>query len=793
MKEKEDYDAALPGGTVQLPDQIQTYKFTADRVAEIKSLLGAIANPTQTKLVFQTLPKHMRRRAMSHNPKRLPRKYRAAHIAQMRKSGVATVGKRPSRKYRRKAGNLQREYVRRQRRAAWLETHIWHAKRFHMVERWGYKLAQSSCDKTYRSSYRATVHHCLLQDISYMSAIELIGPLERLAAGFAGLKAPTGLGVAAKCYIQGQREGTIDLFRNGLYPLGALGRVSFIWKPSTDEHQLRTVWLFAHASVYTAIVAELVGVFELKIKTPLTYKNAHVCLTELKGSLNRFRLTGRLSQAILSKAFRCKAGTNAEQTPKLHQFMSSVDGVVAYKCQSNYWANVAAITSPAVLQPNMVLGLTIEDPRINRPSRRSKALPAASVEPPRVPLEIPTSNSVSAIWSAEIRQELTAAKMPTSKLCEARNEYALVPGAPIEFEQKLTPIPVMLIQRPGCQNGKSKQLGYGSGYDVLVPGGYGISTWMCLIMWGAKAGGLREHETVHREGGHDEHLPDTMTARHLAADRAKELRTAYFRKPPNKRENYKKLSITSPFTCSWLQLVKDWSAADGELSDFYVLRDHKKLDDIQQALLGRGGGGGGGAIQIQSNCLIPIQLQMVGRGTIDDNAIICLAKTRDFRTDKKQRKSFRNDPVYTEPLQRDESEAERKMLRSKHLALLKRLRRRRVRSKRRKQETAERRVLIAKPETAAIVAEQLRRMRELWLPEEVTSMRHQCSREVIGQVTHGNFSFIEATEAAVGYVSWRGLQAVMDGGGNHQKQPQVLVRATNSRQYRLAVLKVCPL
>ena len=44
--------------------------------------------------------------------------------------------KRPSRRYRRRPSNLLEEYNRRQRKGSvWLETHIWHAKRFHMADR----------------------------------------------------------------------------------------------------------------------------------------------------------------------------------------------------------------------------------------------------------------------------------------------------------------------------------------------------------------------------------------------------------------------------------------------------------------------------------------------------------------------------------------------------------------------------------------------------------------------------------------------------------------------------------
>ena len=69
----------------------------------------------------------------------------------------------PSRRHRRRPSNLLSEYQRRQRNNAWLETHIWHAKRFKMTTAWGYRLPLHPSDKSLRACYRATTYHCLLQ------------------------------------------------------------------------------------------------------------------------------------------------------------------------------------------------------------------------------------------------------------------------------------------------------------------------------------------------------------------------------------------------------------------------------------------------------------------------------------------------------------------------------------------------------------------------------------------------------------------------------------------------------
>ena len=139
-----------------LPHELQVGRFLEARAEEIKALenelvrtgKGKLASQQVTSshsfniaslpLIISKVPRHMRRRAVSHNPKRLPRRLRPAHSSQRDKSGgEGRVVKRPSRRHRRRPKNLIEEYVRRQRpgRPLWLETPLWHAKRFHMADR----------------------------------------------------------------------------------------------------------------------------------------------------------------------------------------------------------------------------------------------------------------------------------------------------------------------------------------------------------------------------------------------------------------------------------------------------------------------------------------------------------------------------------------------------------------------------------------------------------------------------------------------------------------------------------
>ena len=84
-------------------------------------------------------------------------------LVKLEKRTINGKVKLPSRKHRRRPGNLLSDYMRRQRQNVWLGTHIWHAKRFKMVTEWGYRLAYRPCDKNLRACYRSTRHHCLLQ------------------------------------------------------------------------------------------------------------------------------------------------------------------------------------------------------------------------------------------------------------------------------------------------------------------------------------------------------------------------------------------------------------------------------------------------------------------------------------------------------------------------------------------------------------------------------------------------------------------------------------------------------
>ncbi|XP_028985467.1 LOW QUALITY PROTEIN: ribonucleases P/MRP protein subunit POP1 [Betta splendens] len=251
------------GYAKEMPRHLTGGYFAKARAAEVSAMLKAVKKTTGSCHVFGALPKHMRRRSMSHNIKRLPHRLREVASRMREKSLQAGAKKKEqtkskSRKARRRHGNLLLEFNRRQRKNKWLETHIWHAKRFHMVKKWGYCLGDRPTCKCYRPCYRAMSSHCLLQDLSYYCCIELQGEEDRLLASLSQLTSKeTGPTFSAALCVSGRRQGSVVMYRAERYPSQALGPVSFLWRPRKQGSTHRQLWIWAHPTMKQELLSEL--------------------------------------------------------------------------------------------------------------------------------------------------------------------------------------------------------------------------------------------------------------------------------------------------------------------------------------------------------------------------------------------------------------------------------------------------------------------------------------------------------------------------------------------------------
>ncbi|CAK1545025.1 unnamed protein product [Leptosia nina] len=768
--EATEFDASLGGGE-HLPNTVNSFKFVSSRSIEIAAMTESILKPNKTKLIFQYLPVHMRRRVMSHNCKRLPKKLREGHMEQLKKSGLPPKQKRPSRKFRRRPTNLLEEYTKRQRRIAWLETHIWHAKRFHMIERWGYRLAYRPCDKAFRACYRASSAHCLLQDISYCLPIRITGPLESIEKMFSYMtNRLCGLSITAKAYLSGNRAGFIHMFKPGSYPFGYVGKVEFLWVHVNLTPELI---LFVHPSQVKEMESIMVGIIsesdphkcdnkQMKLISNL----AGVKIQVLYESFNRFRLTGPKSHPILT---HCLKPVNEISTVASNKWVCESNKFnidLLLKEKYDYWSNICNLTSPSQLPARMVIGLTVRDPRWSRPKKRTKAESLDCNISSEHLIKIPDFASSSPLWYTVINNTVKKNAITNAKFIEHITKTNLVPGEINEDDPKIQSIPIVLIQLPGSQNSEYKKIGYGSGWDIIVPSGYGLAFWLTFVMFGARSGGLRETEHLALEMGECYFPPDSESGKLEEKRMELHLRDIYFKRPPSKRVNFIKLGISNPFNYPWTILLKDWS--EQSPNDFFVLRDRKVISELQNALRKKG------TISDISNgdfCLVPIYLHVNGTGTVKEHALICVPEFGDLISTR----------TICEAQHEDPNAKIRKERRKDHLNLLKKLRRKRLKLKK-KATTKSTKQVKRKPHE---LSEYVKNMRELWVPSNINSVRHNCLREVMGYVSKGAFSFTESKCCAIGYVTFNALKHLVD-----SKLNKVLVRNINSTKYRIANIQI---
>ena len=176
---------------------------------------------------------------------------------------------------------------------------------------------------------------------------------------------------------------------------------------------------------------------------------------------------------------------------------------------------------------------------------------------------------MSALWDSDVRKAVKTTQLSQHELNQLKAQH-LVPGTELNLGRQESRIPVLLLQNPGIRGGgKLSQniMGYGSGWDVLLPSGWGMAFWVAMIYRGARAGGALESRSCALQQGVP-HFPDdyidTAAGRDAADALCKELEVKQAKWPPAKRPNYAKLGMSSPFNCQWDKLSDEWSEHCGD-------------------------------------------------------------------------------------------------------------------------------------------------------------------------------------------------------------------------------------
>ena len=317
-----------------------------DRILREKSL-------ATTKLSFQLLPKHMRRRPMSHNKYRIPSRIRPKTLENP--SAKANI----CRKHLRKPRLLTLRYQMRDSKRHWLETHLYQAKRMKMFDYFGYKIAKNPVDKSQRACYRFFSHDAVMYDFSYHEIYELKASEKELRNSMKKfLNKMDFEKLFRKECLRGTKTGRVFLWKN-CEKSDLIGPVEFYWKPveiceekkenkeiceeknenrgiceekieirgvceENNENKVRILWFLAHPG----LKEELSEIFAKEIAIKIKF---------IENSMNVFEIFGPKSLRKVDSVLK-KLGFEAENGTLLKHFSTITDPEV-YPKGSVFYAN----------------------------------------------------------------------------------------------------------------------------------------------------------------------------------------------------------------------------------------------------------------------------------------------------------------------------------------------------------------------------------------------------------------------------------------------------------------------
>eukprot|EP00730_Choanoeca_flexa_P017941 TRINITY_DN8695_c0_g1_i3.p1 TRINITY_DN8695_c0_g1~~TRINITY_DN8695_c0_g1_i3.p1 ORF type:complete len:682 (+),score=101.13 TRINITY_DN8695_c0_g1_i3:44-2089(+) len=545
---------------------ISVTEYAEARAQEIKAMQQASRTQRGNKRSFQSLPRHMRRRATSHNIKRLP----VALRTQAEHEFANVTPKQPrSRRGKRRPGRIREEFGRRSQRQTWMETHLWHAKRYHVEDRWGYRIPVRPSEKGQRPNYRWVRDHASMQDISYLSTYQLanatLDAIKDLLQQLSGQQCPVVSGYEHRCVVMEDHSRRI---------IGPLQYHVVVQDSATP-----TAMLTFHPACREAMVSRITTVAAALAITA----------TDITEEVCRFRLLGPTSTQLLNRVFH---RVTSDPVPSSHAV----------------WDKLATASSPSELPAGAIVALKVWDPRliamdelaackqeelaedtqgtVGSSRRATKAL-HETLE--RWPSDI----AASSLHDPQQRQHASKSLCHTKELNKRRSNM-LIPAQSLEPTEMDTQVPVLLIQQPS--NG-----GFASGWDLVIPARWGMAFWVPLVYAGARTHGQVEMKRLALEAGICMFPDDAVGSLAYDSFRSKQeakRKKESLKRPPAKRNNYDKLNEPSPF-------IADWSSLCGD--SVYTLSSHEHANMMQ-------------GIEATHNqtALVHARVTMLGKGKIDD-------------------------------------------------------------------------------------------------------------------------------------------------------------------------------
>ncbi|THH27567.1 hypothetical protein EUX98_g6621 [Antrodiella citrinella] len=373
-------------------------------------------------------------------------------------------------------------------------------------------------------------------------------------------------------FLTGGRVCDTHIYKYGAYPFDLIGPITVIWQSQSDKmhtppgpstrhrakHQKkeqaapipetpkRMVWIRAHPSVFSEVYKALQTStsYALEAAKKSNESAAEVDLvveiSDLRERLNIFEIMGPKSSQIIKGALKPTLQSRKEFTA--------------------FWQSLGNLQTTASLPRNMVIGFTVNDPRLTFPPKNAHVQTNLTSSP--VAGIFPTSLlALSDIWAEEVRDKLQKPKFKKKDLDQRRSQSDN-PGTSLQSTLHDDRIPVLLIQRSlesspdGAPSGSSSQLDSPSlhGWTLVIPSGWSMPFFSSLIYTGTRVAGQRERQTQAFEAGKPyfpRDYPACKEYQQYSDDREEKESERWQKKPPAKRPNYQVLLTRSPWQPDW--------------------------------------------------------------------------------------------------------------------------------------------------------------------------------------------------------------------------------------------------
>ncbi|KAI7862678.1 NUC188 domain-containing protein [Spinellus fusiger] len=572
----QDHEATQIGENIlskhglRVAGSIDTKQFMMARYPELNTMQSLLKQTSfSTKLdAFPQQLRSQRRRPASHRLKGLSALQRARAAKKM---GCPFLKE----KIVLKNGNqlkptvFTKEYLRRKSSKRWLETHLWHVKRMRMTHVWGYQLATKPLIKSAKTQYRALTHSAVLHDASYKGCIQIKGGFKDIVHVMNTMTHPFLPSVGSDRYTKGQRMGTTHLYEPMAYPTHLICPITYVWKPPMPSNEETVLWLWAHPSADKEAVYFIKKAIEKESLVLEKVDVSDICVQKQTDTLARFEITGPHATALLQSVL---LPVEARKEPNVN----ASDSLESYQV----WKDIGCLNSSCSLSSGVVLGLTVEDPRLKFPQRKRPSTkeisPEVSQRLSNLLRHWPDHVMTSDLWDSTARLTSSESRVREYAL-NKRREQNLLPGSKLELTDQDSKIPVLLIHQGWDLSTASTQpTPYVHQHQhqhqverwiVLLPYGWGSAFWNSLVFAGAKVIGIHDVHALSLESGHSCFPYDYPGTRAYEAHREEAKTSAqrqWLKTPPAKRVNYKAMGSEHPFEAAFETLIKTDSSRKKE-------------------------------------------------------------------------------------------------------------------------------------------------------------------------------------------------------------------------------------